>query len=77
MLPLFGDTDADGKRDVLEGRLIHLALQGLTLGVPVVLDFGFWSRAERCALRWLAARAGSASELVYLPIDEETRRGCG
>ena len=47
MLPLFGDADADGKRDVLEGRLISLALQALALGVPVVLDFGFWSRAER------------------------------
>jgi len=47
MIPLFGDNDADGKRDVLEGRLIWLALDALRLGTSVVLDFGFWGRDER------------------------------
>ena len=29
MIPLFGESDADGKRDVLEGRLIWVALEAL------------------------------------------------
>lgn len=32
MIPLFGESGAGGKRDVLEGRMISVALQLLTLG---------------------------------------------
>jgi predicted kinase len=74
MIPLFGDNDANGKRDVLEARLLRLALETLRLGVAVVLDYGCWSRDERCAIRWLAQDAGGSFELVYLPVDEETQR---
>jgi hypothetical protein len=40
MIPLFGDPQPAGKRDILEGRLIWLALETLRLGTNVVLDFG-------------------------------------
>lgn len=40
MIPLFGDSMAEGKRWVLEGRLLSLALQALGLGISVVLDYG-------------------------------------
>jgi hypothetical protein len=40
MIPLFGDPMADGKRFVLEGRLISVALQVLRLETSVVLDYG-------------------------------------
>lgn len=69
MIPLFGDSDAGGKRDVLEGRLIRLALEALAVGTSVVLDFGFWGRDERTALRWLARESGARSEVVYLDVD--------
>jgi len=49
MIPLFGEPMADGKRFVLEGRLISVALQALRLGTSVVLDFGLWGRDERSA----------------------------
>jgi predicted kinase len=58
MIPLFGDSMADGKRWILEGRLISVALQALRLGISVVLDYGLWDRDERSALRWLARRSG-------------------
>ena len=76
MKPLFDDSEADGMRDVLEGRFVWLALEALRAGVDVVLDFGVWSRDERSALRALAADAGSQSELVYLAvtIDEQLDR---
>ena len=69
-LPLFGESPtADGKRDVLEGRLITVALRTLRLGTSVVLDFGLWGRDERSALRWLADEAGVPCHVVYLPVE--------
>jgi predicted kinase len=73
MIPLFGDSLADGKRWVLEGRLISVALQALRLGTSVVLDFGLWGRDERSALRWLARSAGAACQVVYLPVDKDVQ----
>jgi len=79
MIPLFNHNDADGKRDVLEGRLVWLATIALQRGVNVVLDFGVWARDERSALKHLAAKVGARCELVYLPIDhdEQLRRVAG
>jgi predicted kinase len=73
MIPLFGDSMAGGKRFVLEGRLISVALQALRLGISVVLDYGLWDRDERAALRWLAQSAGAACQVVYLPVDKDVQ----
>jgi len=73
MIPLFGDPMADGKRFVLEGRLISVALQALRLGTSVVLDYGLWGRDERSALRWLARSAGATCQVVYLPVDKDVQ----
>jgi len=70
MIPLFGQEQPEGKRNILEGRLIWLALSALRIGVNVVLDFGVWGKDERTALRALAASVGATSELVYLQVDE-------
>jgi predicted kinase len=74
MIPLFGDHNAGGKRDVLEGRFVWLALSALRVGMSVVLDFGVWARDERSALRWLADHAGGECELVYVAVAEAERR---
>jgi len=73
MIPLFGDSMADGKRFVLEGRLITVALQALRLGISVVLDYGLWGRDERSALRWLARSAGASCQVVYLSVDKDVQ----
>jgi predicted kinase len=73
MIPLFGDPQPAGKRDVLEGRLIWLALEALRMGTSVVLDFGLWGRDERSSLRWLARSVGASSQVVYLPVDRATQ----
>ena len=73
MIPLFGEPEADGKRDVLEGRLLWLALEALGLGTNVVLDFGCWSRDERSAIRRLAESVGASYHLVYMPVDPDTQ----
>jgi predicted kinase len=74
MIPLFGQQQPEGKRNILEGRLIWLALSALRIGVNVVLDFGLWGKDERSALRALAASVGATSEMVYLQVDEEEQR---
>jgi predicted kinase len=73
MIPLFGESDAGGKRDVLEGRLIWVALRVLESGTDVVLDFGFWGRDERWSLLALADGVGARGEVVYLPVDPATQ----
>lgn len=74
MIPLFGEAEAAGKRDVLEGRFVSLAIQVLRRGFDVVLDFGVWTRDERSALRQLAMLAGARCVLVYLPVDPGQQR---
>jgi predicted kinase len=73
MIALFDGSQPEGKRDLLEGRLIMVALRALRLGTSVVLDFGLWGRDERSALRWLARSAGAACQVLYLPVDKETQ----
>jgi predicted kinase len=76
-LTLFGSDDRHqepgGKRWLLEGRLVALGVETLRLGLSVVLDFGLWSRAERSALRWMAASVGASCEIVYLPVDRDVQ----
>ncbi|MFF4168725.1 AAA family ATPase [Streptomyces sp. NPDC001744] len=74
MIPLFGEAEAEGKRDVLEGRMLWLALEAVRLGTSVVVDFGCWSRDERSAIRWLVEAEEACFRMVYLPVDDETQR---
>lgn len=74
MIPLFDESDANGKRAVLEGRFIAVARQALNARTNTVLDFGVWSKAERSALGALATGCGATCELVYLPIDRPEQR---
>ena len=76
-LALFGHEDRHqepgGKRWLLEGRLVALAIDALRLRLSVVLDFGLWSRDERSALRWMAAAVGASCTIVYLPVEREVQ----
>ena len=74
MAPLFGHSNAGGKRDLLEGRLIWVAHQVLRARVSVILDFGCWSADERQALRAIAGLSGADFELHYLSLPEDERR---
>jgi len=74
MVPLFDDNDANGKRDVLEGRFLWVAHQVLACGTSVVLDFGCWSAQERHAVRAVTELAGATYRLRYLTLPEDERR---
>ncbi|UZN03756.1 AAA family ATPase [Cellulomonas sp. S1-8] len=73
---LHGSANPPSTSDVIEGRLIAIALRALELGVDVVLDFGLWARDERSALRQAAADRGADVAIRYLALepDEQRRR---
>ncbi len=74
MAPLFGASDADGARDVLEGRFIWVAHEVLSGGGSVILDFGCWSPEERYAIRAIAQGVGARYVLHHLTLPEHERR---
>jgi predicted kinase len=73
---LYGLAHPPSASDVIEGRLLEIALRALELGNNVVIDFGLWARDERSALRQAAAELGATVEMRYfeLPPAEQRRR---
>jgi predicted kinase len=70
-----GDDDEE-TRERVEALQWDLARRLLVLGVDVVLESGFWSRAERMAFRERAHALGARSKLHFLdtPRAELVRR---
>jgi predicted kinase len=70
------DLHDDGARARLERQLVRHAWDLLRAGQGVILEFGFWSRAERDELRAGARALGVPVELRYLavPLEELNRR---
>ena len=75
MKSLYGAENPSAASDVVEGRLISIALRAVSLGINVALDFGLWSRVERSALRYAGDQAGALVVLWYAPIT--SRRSSG
>jgi predicted kinase len=73
---LYGHQNPPSAQDVIEGRLIEIALRALELGTDVVIDYGLWGRDERSALRQAAADRGARVEMHYeeLTPAEQRRR---
>jgi len=77
---LFGDDAIDPLHDerhsIIEAIEWDVAERVLTLGCDVILDFGFWNRAERLELRERARALGVGFRLHYMdvPTDELYRR---
>ena len=74
MKALYGAENPEAASDVIEGRLIQLALRSLALGTNVILDFGLWSRDERSALRQAATDIGAAVVLCYFELTRAEQR---
>jgi predicted kinase len=53
-------------RDPTESLQWSLAARLLTLGIDVILDFGFWSREEREQYRNRAAALGAGSQVHFV-----------
>ena len=74
MKALYGAENPTSASDVIEGRLIEIALRTLRLGINVALDFGLWSRDERSALRYAGDQAQASVQLWYAPISVQEQR---
>lgn len=73
---LYGAENPSSASDVIEGRLIAIALRAVRLGINVALDFGLWSRDERSALRHAGEQAGGSVVMWYaqITLEEQQRR---
>jgi predicted kinase len=73
---IVGDGFNEEKRRVVEEMQCELALQALQLGVSVVLENGFWTRAERDEMRKMATSVGATIVVYYFAVtrDEIWRR---
>jgi predicted kinase len=58
-------------RDPVEALQWDVAERALSLGVSVILDWGFWSRAERDAYRTRAGALGARVEIHALTIERD------
>lgn len=61
--------ELDRLRNPVESIQWDVAKRTLTLGVNVILEFGFWSRKERDYFRAEAEALGAQVELHYLDVD--------
>ena len=59
------------KRAPIESLQWQIAQRALSLGLNVVMDFGFWSREERDRFRQGAAAVGATFELRFLDVPLE------
>jgi hypothetical protein len=65
------DDAHNDRHNVVESLMWDVAARVLSLGVNVILDFGFWSKSEREDYRNRAAKIGAASEVHFLDVSEE------
>ena len=76
MRPLYGDAIDDAAfldrcRTPVESVQWQIAARALELGIDVVLDFGFWSRAERDDFRARATKPGARTVVKFLDVPLE------
>ena len=71
MSRLINDGFDESKRAEVEGIMQEIAERCLTLGINVILEFGFWAREERDQMRTLAKRAHAKTKLCYLEVARE------
>lgn len=76
MIPLYGehmDREVfDCRLTTLQGLFKESALQLFSLGIPVIFDFGFWSKADRDSFTSWASGIGVESEIHYLDVSFDT-----
>lgn len=64
-------AERDRLRSPVEALQWEVAKRVLVLGCSVVLEWGFWSRAERAHYRAQGEALGANVQLVYIPVDRD------
>lgn len=68
---IVGNGENEEKRAVIETMQWEIAQKVLTLGVDVILDFGFWTRKERDEFKARATGIGATVKLYFLDVLRE------
>jgi len=72
---LFGqdaeEPEHNARHTLIETLQWEVASRLLTLGIDVILDYGFWTREEREDFRSRAKQLGASSEVHFLDVSEE------
>ena len=68
MARIVGDGFNAEKREAVEAVQWEITLRALSLGMNVVIDFGFWRRAERADFRARAEAIGAMTRLIFLDV---------
>jgi predicted kinase len=68
---IVGDGFDEPKRAEVEHIMQEIAERCLTLGINVILEFGFWAKVERDQMRALAAKVHAKVKLCYLAVSRE------
>lgn len=74
MLSLFGQhlgDDHDRIAALTRDYLLRKSLEILHNGIPVILDWGFWTKADRTATRAFYESHGIPCELHYLDVPDD------
>ncbi|WP_375451630.1 AAA family ATPase [uncultured Devosia sp.] len=61
----------NARHAAIEALLWETAARALVLGLDVILDFGFWTRSERDALRAKARKLGAGFAIHFADASEE------
>ena len=74
-ITLFGndtaDPDHDRRHDAVEALMWRVASTVLARGVDVILDFGFWARAEREDFAARAAALGAETRIHFMDVSRD------
>lgn len=74
-IDLFGDDaadpDHDRRHDAVEALMWRVASTVLARGADVILDFGFWSRAEREDFATRAASLGAKTTIHFMAVPRD------
>jgi predicted kinase len=62
------DLSDEPRRAAVESLQWEIGARALALGFNVILDWGFWSRAERHEYRRRAAQLGVRAEIEFLNV---------
>jgi predicted kinase len=68
---LMGEAFDVDKHAIVKVIQVGVAMRALSLGLNVVLEHGFWFRAERMEVRSQAASVGAVSQLHFLDVPLE------
>jgi len=71
LIDITDTAELDRLRTPVETIQWEVAKRALTLGVNVVVENGFWSRAERSRYRSQAEELGARVELIYLKVERD------